>query len=96
MKRWSPIIVSVLTLTFLILLAPSCKNNAAGVSSKVEVLSSGWKMQPQDKLKQSQCCTSVIVANLSMGPSVLRLSRGVAIVVIMLFFFFATHPPNKY
>lgn len=53
MKRRSLSIVTLLSLTFVFIFTPSCKNKSGMISSKVEVFSSGWKMQPQDKLNNT-------------------------------------------
>ncbi len=53
MKNRSFLIISVLALITIAIFASSCNDKTSQVSSRVEVLSSGWKMQPADKLKDA-------------------------------------------
>jgi exo-1,4-beta-D-glucosaminidase len=51
MKSWPNFILAVFTMIALANFTSSCKNNESQICSSVEALSSGWKMQPVDKLK---------------------------------------------
>jgi exo-1,4-beta-D-glucosaminidase len=50
MKRHFFLSVSAAALVVFLVQIISCSNNGSGVASRVEALSSGWKMQPSDKL----------------------------------------------
>mgnify|MGYP001236371573 CR=1 FL=1 len=50
MKRLYYLSISVISLIVSLILIISCTNAGCQVTSRVEVLSSGWKMQPVDKL----------------------------------------------